>query len=235
MTRLHRDAEALAVLGDDLRRRLYLFVRGAGGPVTREEAAAAVRVSRKLSAFHLDKLADRGLLDVSYARPPGRGGPGAGRTSKYYAASEREFEITIPERHYDLLGLILLRAIDTQSPGETAQESARRAAYEAGHEIGRRERERMGLRRLGRERAAVAASKVLADRGYEPYRDQGGAVHLRNCPFHALAEESRPLVCRLNRELVGGLVSGLGNKSLEVVQVALEPQPRQCCVRLGPV
>ncbi len=192
-------------------------------------------VSRKLTAFHLDKLADHGLLDVSYARPPGRGGPGAGRTSKYYATSEREFEITIPERHYDLLGLILLSAIDTQSPGETAQESARRAAYEAGHEIGRRERERARIRRPGRERTAVAANKVLADRGFEPYRDQDGAVSLRNCPFHALAQEYRPLVCRLNRELVSGLVSGLGNNALEVVQVALEPKPRQCCVRVGPV
>ena len=48
---------AIAVLADDLRRRMYEFIRRADGPVTRDEAAAAVGISRKLAAFHLDKRA----------------------------------------------------------------------------------------------------------------------------------------------------------------------------------
>src|SRR5512134_2826917 len=94
---LKRDAEALGALEDELRRRLYLFVRTQGRPVNRDEAAAAEGISRKLAAFHLDKLVDRGLLTATYARPPGRGGRGAGRTAKYYQPSSREFHVTIPE------------------------------------------------------------------------------------------------------------------------------------------
>src|SRR5262245_56833751 len=80
---LRRDAEALGALEDELRRNLYLFARSQGRPVNRDEAAAATGISRKLAVFHLDKLVDHGLLTTSFARPPGRGGRGAGRTAKY--------------------------------------------------------------------------------------------------------------------------------------------------------
>src|SRR5438552_241696 len=53
---------AAAVLTDDLRRRMYAFIRRADGPVTRDEVAAEIGISRKLAAFHLDKLAAAGLL-----------------------------------------------------------------------------------------------------------------------------------------------------------------------------
>ena len=33
---------------------MYEFIRRADGPVTRDEAAAAVGISRKLAGFHLD-------------------------------------------------------------------------------------------------------------------------------------------------------------------------------------
>src|SRR5512134_481393 len=108
--RLERDATAVAALEDDLRRRMYLFVRGLRRPASREEVAHALGVSRKLAAFHLDKLVERGLLVATYARPPGRGGRGAGRSAKYYEPSDREFEISIPERNYDVIGTVLLRA-----------------------------------------------------------------------------------------------------------------------------
>ena len=74
------------------------------------------------------------------------------------------------------------------------------------------------------------ATDVLASCGYEPYADEG-SVRLRSCPFHALAEQNREIVCDLNRELVDGIVSGLGN---ETVEVASAPRPGQCCVQLRP-
>ena len=63
------------MLADDLRRRMYEFIRRADGPVSRDEAAAAVGISRKLAAFHLDKLVDAGLLEARLR--PGRPGCGA--------------------------------------------------------------------------------------------------------------------------------------------------------------
>jgi predicted ArsR family transcriptional regulator len=53
---------AVAALDDELRRGMYAFIRKARRPVTREEAAASVGISRKLAAFHLDKLVEVGLL-----------------------------------------------------------------------------------------------------------------------------------------------------------------------------
>ncbi|HSL78003.1 MAG TPA: helix-turn-helix domain-containing protein [Candidatus Limnocylindrales bacterium] len=230
MENLKDAAGAVGALEDDLRREMYLHVRRARTPVSREEIADALGISRKLAAFHLDKLVERGLLSATYARPPGRGGRGAGRSAKYYAPSSREVDVTIPERHYDLMGTILVRAIDDQQPGEATAATAKRVARAIGEDMGRRERERRRLPRPGAERAMSVASEVLSSCGYEAYRDDG-TVRLRNCPFHALAQQSRDLVCGLNRELVQGVVSGLGNDTLDV---ALAPLPDGCCVQLRP-
>lgn len=228
---LGRDAAALGALEDDLRRKLYVFVRAQGRPVSREEAAEAAGISRKLAAFHLDKLVDRGLLKHSYARPPGRGGRGAGRSAKFYQPSDREIDVTIPERRYDLLGSVLLRALRTQGEGEQGEEAARRAAGEVGREVGAAERKRLGIAPPGPERAVAATTQVLEDTGFEPYRDDRGCVRMRSCPFHALAEQERDLVCGMNESLIEGIVRGLGN---ETVGVVLDPVPGECCVRLEP-
>jgi predicted ArsR family transcriptional regulator len=74
----------LSHLDDPLRRQLYDYVTESDGAVSREQAAAAASIGRTLAAYHLDKLADAGLLTVSYQRPAGRGGPGAGRPAKLY-------------------------------------------------------------------------------------------------------------------------------------------------------
>jgi len=228
---LRRDAEALGALEDELRRSLYLFVRSRGRPVNRDEAAGAAGISRKLAAFHLDKLVDRGLLTSSYARPPGRGGRGAGRTAKYYEPSDRRIDVSIPERRYDVLSDVLLRALRSRGHAETGEDAARRVAQETGLEIGRAERERLGIPPPGAERALAAAEHILEARGYEPYRDDTGCVHLRSCPFHELAEQDRDFVCTLNQRLLEGIVRGLGNETLDVV---LETATEECCVVLEP-
>jgi predicted ArsR family transcriptional regulator len=228
LRRMNRDVSALAALDDDLRRQMYLEIRQRRRPVSREEVALAVGVSRKLAAFHLDKLVERGLLVASYARPPGRGGRGAGRSAKFYEPSDRSFDVSIPERNYDVMGSILVHAIEEQGPDERADATAQRVARRYGEELGRAERERRHLPPAGAERALSVATEVLSTCGYEPYTEEG-TVRLRSCPFHALAEQSRDLVCGLNHELVHGIVSGLGNDTLDV---SLEPLPDECCVQL---
>ena len=74
---------AIALLADELRQRLYRFVAAQPGPVTRDEAAAAVGISRKLAAFHLDKLTATGLLEATAPDPASRR-PGPGRAPKAY-------------------------------------------------------------------------------------------------------------------------------------------------------
>jgi len=54
-------------------------------------------------------------------------------------------------------------------------------------------------------------------------------VHLANCPFAALATESRALVCGMNLALLEGVLQGVQARSMRAV---LDPQPPSCCVVL---
>jgi predicted ArsR family transcriptional regulator len=230
---MNRDLETVAAsigaLEDDIRRRMYLFIRAQARPVSRDEAAREAGISRKLAAFHLDKLVNRGLLKAHYARPPGKKGPGAGRPSKMYEPSDMELGASIPERRYDFVGEILVEAIESRSQEESVKAAARRVARETGNELGREVRRAGGLHPAGPERALSVARDVLGRHGFEPYESAPGEMGLRNCPFHALSQRSPELVCGLNQAFIDGLLRGLGNESVEA---ALEPQPGQCCVKL---
>src|SRR5215470_19556970 len=147
-----RVLSAIAVLADDLRRRMYEFIRRADGPVTRDEAAAAVGISRKLAAFHLDKLVDAGLLEAGFARPAGL--RRAGRASKVYAPADVDVQVSIPPRDHAVLADILVGAV---TAAEDARRAALRVADERGHELGSAERARLRPGRLGAERARTLA------------------------------------------------------------------------------
>jgi predicted ArsR family transcriptional regulator len=71
---------------------------------------------------------------------------------------------------------------------------------------------------------------VLEASGYEPVTEDDGTVRLRNCPFHALVEEHRPLVCGANLAMVQGIADGTGADTHPV----LDPQPGFCCVAFKP-
>lgn len=225
---LRTGAGAIGALEDDLRRRMYIFIRRQGTPVSRDEAAGHVGISRKLAAFHLDKLVERGLLTAHYGRLPGRSGPGAGRSSKLYEPSDLEVDVSLPERRYDIIGEIMVAALDQES-SEPPREAAKRVAFERGQAIGDEIRGQMRLRPPGSERALSIAEETLSEYGFEPYREDAETISLRNCPFHTLADQAPELVCGLNREFIDGLLRGLGNDSVEA---ALLPTPGRCCVKL---
>jgi predicted ArsR family transcriptional regulator len=225
------ETAAIAALDEPVRRRLYEMIRRSGHPVTREEAAEETGISRNLAAFHLDKLVDRGLLSFRYARPEGRSGPGAGRPAKVYEPSDVEFEVSIPERSYDVIGNLLVEAILAESDEADRSEVADKVAAREGRRTGEEIRVQLRMRPAGTERAMATATRVLQERGYEPYPGEGASLRLRNCPFHSLARHAPQLVCRMNRAFIEGIVRGLGNESLEA---ALEPTPGECCVVLRP-
>lgn len=228
LSRLRKGAGAIGALDDDLRSRMYVFIRGRGQPVSRDEAAAHVGISRKLAAFHLDKLVERGLLTAHYARLPGRGGRGAGRSSKLYEPSDLEVDVSIPERRYDIVGEIMVAALSEDSK-ESPREIAKRIARDKGHAVGEEVKAAMRLRPPGSERALAVAEQTLAGYGYEPYRVGDETISLRNCPFHNLSRRAPELVCGLNREFIDGFLRGLGNDSVEATLV---PTPGECCVKL---
>jgi len=213
---------AVSSLDDPVRGRLYQVVAGSARPVGRDEAAAAAGVGRPLAAYHLDKLVELGLLTASYQRPPGRGGPGAGRPAKVYARSGREFAVSVPPREYELAARLLAAAVDGDASG-TSQAALREAAREYGADAGRRGR----LAETGDSGARQALQAVLRGHGFEPWQDEDGAVYLRNCPFHQLAAQHPGLVCGMNLELIGGMVDGL---EADGMQPRLAPGSGRCCV-----
>jgi len=218
--------EALGTLADDNRRRMYLFIRDKGRPVGRDEAAENVGISRKLAAFHLDKLVEKGLLKAHYMHLSAKRGPGAGRPSKVYEPAGSEMAVSIPSRSYEVAARILIEAMQQAGPWRaTVPEKAR----EEGYELGRKVRADRSLRSPSDKRTLKLSQEVLYDRGYEPYRDEEGDVRLRNCPFHELAQQSVEIVCGLNQAFIDGFLRGLGNES---VAALLDPQPGKCCVRL---
>ncbi len=217
------------MLADELRRDLYQFIRGQDKPVTREEAAAAVGISRKLAAFHLDKLVEAGLLSARYGASVGRRRT-SGRRPKVYEPSGAQISLTIPARRYDLIGEILVDAV-AGHPTD-AERAALRIAHERGRAIGEAARAEHQLARPGTDRTLRLAQQLLARLGFEPVRAGERLVLLRNCPFHRLAQRQCRLVCGINEAFIDGLLRGLGN---ETVAAVLNPDPGHCCVELhGP-
>lgn len=219
--------DSVSVLGEGTRRQMFAFIRRARRPVTREEAAAGVGTSRKLAAFHLDKLVDAGLLRAHYASPAGA--RKVGRQPKVYEPTDTPIQLSIPERRHELLADLLVQAVVTEGADETAVQAAMRTAKQRGHGLGQEERAHLRPGRLGAERGLTLCENFLDRRGFEPTREAPDRLRLRNCPFHPLAAQAPDLVCGMNHAFLSGYLEGL---KATTVQAALDPRPGECCVEL---
>ncbi|MFF2619028.1 helix-turn-helix transcriptional regulator [Kitasatospora sp. NPDC058046] len=207
--------EAIAALHDPVRRRLYAYVAAQGREVGRNEAAEAVGVARTLAAHHLEKLVEAGLLESGSRRLTGRSGPGAGRPAKVYTRTRAERVVSLPARDYRTAAELLAEAAERAGLDDGLRAAARR----------RGEAERGAAASCGGLDEAVA---LLAARGYEP-RLEEGAIRMRNCPFHSVAERFPPLVCGMNLALLEGLLGADG-----ALQARMDARPGECCVVVEP-
>jgi predicted ArsR family transcriptional regulator len=202
------DLDALATLADPTRRAVYRAVIEAdGAPVSREDIAAALDVGRTLAAFHLDKLAEAGLLTVAFARRSGRTGPGAGRPAKLYQRSGDERWVSLPPRTYEAVATLLAEAVERAGADGVAFEVARSR---------------------GRALAASGSGDLrarLVEQGYEPV-DDDATLRLRNCPFHRVADAFPPIVCGMNL----ALLQALAEKAEPGWTARIDPTPHHCCV-----
>ncbi|MER5207760.1 helix-turn-helix domain-containing protein [Streptomyces sp. NPDC002825] len=205
------DIDAIAVLQDPVRRRLYEYVVAQGREVGRNEAAEAVGVARTLAAHHLDKLTGAGLLESGSRRLSGRSGPGAGRPAKVYTRAPGERSVSLPARDY-------------RTAAELLAEAAEEAGIDAGLCAAARRRGEALRGAAGPCGGLDEVMETLAARGYEPFR-AGDAVRMRNCPFHAVAESFPPLVCGMNLALLEGLLGTEG-----AVRARMDARPGECCV-----
>jgi predicted ArsR family transcriptional regulator len=223
---------AVAVLAEPRRRDLYDFVAMQDAPVSRDEVAAGLDMTRSLAAFHLDKLAEAGLLEATFRRAADRtSGPGAGRPSKLYSVSAKKLDVSIPPRREDVVGRIMARAIAGSSArrGENVTTLAMRLAEQEGRTVGAAH---PAPRRSSTKSTLAAAEETLATCGYEPTLD-GQIVRLRNCPFHSIVEVAPRLVCELNESFVSGVLEGLGGQSTVEAELC-GPVDGDCCVIVRP-
>ncbi|GLZ02653.1 ArsR family transcriptional regulator [Actinomadura sp. NBRC 104412] len=219
--------ESIGALAEDLRRRMFAFIRRARRPVTRDEAAASVGISRKLAAFHLDKLVDAGLLRAHYGAPGGL--RKVGRQPKVYEPTDTRIRLSIPDSRHELLADLLLTAVVSQRDEETAVQAALRAAHERGRDLGEHQQSTLRPRRLGAERGVTLCERMLEEHGFEPVRESPTRLTLHNCPFQPQAAKAPDLVCGMNHAFVTGYLQGLGATA---VQAVLAPRPGECCVEL---
>jgi predicted ArsR family transcriptional regulator len=219
----------LAGLGEPIRRTLYRYVAGRGIPVSRDDAARAVGISRPLAAYHLDKLVDDGLLEARYQRRSGRRGPGAGRPAKQHIRADRHLELSLPARDYAALAELLAGAVEAD-PSGAAQAALDRAAADLGAELGA-EAANHTTPDGDPDQVLAAVRQALASRGYEPYEEADGTIRLRNCPFDRIAAHHRQLVCGANHAMLQALTDQVDSDP-PTVRAVLDPQPGRCCVTL---
>jgi len=202
------DIDAIAVLQDPVRRRLYEYVVAQDGAVSRSEAAEAAGVQRTLAAFHLDKLVGAGLLETESRRLGGQSGPGAGRPAKLYRRSGAEVQFSVPARDYRTAADLLAEVAEVARLDTALQAAARREGRAAAQPV----------------KDLAAASAVLAARGYQPCPD-GPVLRLANCPFHVLSQRHPGLVCGMNLALLEGLLDAAPG-----LRARMDARPGLCCV-----
>lgn len=222
--------EAVAALAEPTRRALYDLVAASTDAVGRDDAAAALGISRELAAFHLDRLIEAGLLQAEYRRRSGRTGPGAGRPAKLYRRTTQGVEVSLPARRYERAADIMATALGRLEDG-SGVEALAQVAREQGVALGASARRKTAGGPAGTPASMDGLVDVLDGEGYEPLAGPDGAVRLRNCPYRVLAEHHRDITCGMNLAWAHGLVDGLG---VPHVSVELAPEPGRCCVVFEP-
>jgi predicted ArsR family transcriptional regulator len=208
---------AMTALADPVRRRVYEIVSRSPEPLNRDRVAAALGLARSTAAFHLERLADAGLLATEFRRLSGRTGPGSGRPSKVYTRADDEVSLSVPRRHYELAGEIMAQAIGAVDDGTPLRDALREAAETAGR---------------GLAATSVVSGGSLDDAlehaGLEPRADGDDTV-LGTCPFHRLAREHAAVVCDLNHAMLCGMADAVGE---DAERVLLDPGAGGCCIRI---
>lgn len=136
---------------------------------------------------------------------------------------------TCPERHYDLAGHIIARAVeDAARDGVPVLDTLRRAATDAGRKLGAQSRTPPGKCEQ-RRRPRGASGNRRAGRAGIRTSTPGRHSRTGQLPVPRLAGEHSALVCGMNLDLITAMLDELGCPELEA---KFDPAPGRCCVTL---
>lgn len=237
--RAERDVGRLAAaLGDATRRRVFFAVRAAGRDRSKDDVAAELGIDRRLAGFHLDKLVEHGFLEAEFRRDAGRSGPGAGRPPKRYRPADAEVLLALPERHYELLASLLLRASLDRSD-EDPQRALERVGHDFGFELGLAE-VAAGSTSPGATpaEAVEAVVRLLSRFGFAARAEgegEGGAAGLRACacPFEELAFHDPDRICGLDRAIWRGILAAFAPDATLSVDTTRAHGDEACVATVG--
>ena len=213
-----------SAFGDPTRREIYVFAHQHEGGVTAGQVAERFELHPNVARHHLDKLAAGGYLDVAVERL----GPGAGRPSKHYRASDKEMGLEFPARRDGLLVTLLARTLALVPVRE-----AEAMAEEVGVEYGRSLAESMAPAEAHRslQVALHAVADALTAHGFAAHADARAgslAIISEQCPFGPAAVQ-HPVICAVDRGIVKGMLSALYGDTLPETS-ASRPQGDDVCV-----
>jgi len=196
------DAEpaAEAGLGGSRARVLRVIREGGGTPLGVREIAERAGLHPNTTRFHLDGLAEAGLVERI---PEDRDRPG--RPRMMYRA-----EVADGRHSYRLLAEMLASLVSGLLP------DPERAALEAGRAWGRHLADAPApFQRLGPAEALERLDRMMAGIGFSPEFEHDTAhadpdeirIRVRNCPFGSVAEQHGDVVCRLHLGLIQGALT----------------------------
>jgi predicted ArsR family transcriptional regulator len=195
--------EVTSSLGDPTRRAIYLTVRDADGAKSVVEVAELFGLHPNVARYHLDHLVQSGYLRVKRVST----GPGAGRPAHLYESTGREIHVDLPSQSFELLARMLLRVLQRIGSVDGAE-----LAYLVGLSHG--EELAANLRVPGAaDLAAVveAAAERMRGLGFRISTEGSECGYqTTHCPFGKVALDNPRVVCALDRGLVTGLMSALG-------------------------
>ena len=172
--------DRLDALGDPALRTTVLLVRAAGNPLTADDVAERLDISRSVARWRLERLVEAGLVTVAFERRSGRNGPGAGRPAKTYAAAPETSAVEFPRRHYEALVGGLLDALPRR--GRTKQLDG--VGYSFGLELGQAARLRPAATvRASLERLCRGLGRLGFQAGVESAGDGEAVIVSATCPL----------------------------------------------------
>jgi len=190
--------DALAGIAQPELREIVLFARSRSRPISADDVAAEFGIHRSVARGRLDRLAETGLLTVSFKRLSGRAGPGAGRPAKLYSVPPETTALEFPARHYERLVAHFVDAVPEETRTEVGEEFGRDLAGEAGLP-------RVRGFRAAAERACEALGKLGFQASVVDADEHSVTIATPTCPLRPLVM-AKAEAATVDRGMWAGLV-----------------------------
>jgi predicted ArsR family transcriptional regulator len=189
--------------GDSTRRKIYLYLREFPGS-TAQDLSEHCQVHANVVRHHLDRLTESGYVTFDNVRKTT-----VGRPAKGYRVLDESFNAEGSVRRDALLVALLETALERLGP-----DAAESLAHDVGQDYGRTLAAAVGPSDSSRtvKEAMASIAGLLTAHGFNARSEDSedtSSIVSENCPFGSAAQH-HPVLCAVDRGLIGGMLDGLG-------------------------